>query len=61
MLDGYPLSYQTANDVFFITPEAPKKAGAKAAEGEEGEEAEPAQEEAAEGEEVDPATLLPKF
>ena len=25
MLDGYPNSYKTANEVFFITPKAPEK------------------------------------
>lgn len=37
VLDGYPISYQTANDVYFVTPEQPKKKQEKV-EGEEGEE-----------------------
>lgn len=54
VLDGYPISYQTATDVFFITPEQPKKPEKPA----EGEEEEPPVEE---GEEEDPSKYAPKF
>jgi len=56
VLDGYPISYQTATDVFFITPVQPKKADKTLnADGEE--------EEAPvdEGEEEDAAKYTPKF
>ena len=56
VLDGYPICYETANSVYFITPEVAKKDDEKKGDGEE-EDAQPP----ADDEEADPAAKLPKF
>ena len=59
VLDGYPKSYQQAQEVFVVTPVRPVKEKPKAAEGEEAEEE--AEAAPAEGEEENEEELAKKY